>query len=165
MKKLYLFITCIVLLILDTSLSSLISIKGIYPNLLFVFAISISIICGPKTGLLIGLLSGACQDLFFFEGFGVNTLINMWLCYIVGYIGKSIWKEKRVIPLIMMFVATILRYIGIFIIMNVVNKTITIDKWFYVALYNCIIMALAYGKIYRKCNEDDNEFSWRFKVK
>ena len=69
MKKRYVIIISLVLLILDTSFISFFSINGIYPSLLFTFAIGYSIINGEKEGVFIGILTGILQDIFFFQGY------------------------------------------------------------------------------------------------
>ena len=79
MKRLYLIIILIVLLIIDNTLLPYYSIKGSFPSLLFVFAIAYSIIRGKEEAIFIGIVSGFLQDIFFFSGFGVNLFLNMLL--------------------------------------------------------------------------------------
>lgn len=165
MKKRYVIIISLVLLILDTSFTPFFSIKGIYPSLLFTFAVGYSIINGKKEGVLIGILTGMLQDIFFFQGFGINALINMWICLLAGFVGGGIWREKKVIPLISVFVASILKYIGMYLIMSVFDIKIDIIDGIYYGLYNSVIMILIYGKLYRACSNNEKEFSWRFKEK
>lgn len=165
MKKIYLVIISIVLLILDTSLVPFFSIKGIYPSLLFVFAIAYSIINGKKEGVIIGLLSGALQDIFFFQGFGINILVNMWICLLAGFIGEGIWREKRLIPLVSVFIASILKFIGIYLIMSLFDIEVDIIKGIYFGIYNAVIMIFEYGLLYKLCNTNEKDFSWRFKEK
>ena len=87
MKRWIVIIISIILLILDNSFMPFISIYGIYPSLLFVFAIGYSIINGKQEGVFIGVLTGILQDIFFVRCFGLNALINMLICYIVGRVG------------------------------------------------------------------------------
>lgn len=165
MKKIYLIITSIVLLIIDTSFANLISIKGIYPSFLFVFAIAYSIINGEKEAMFIGILSGLLQDIYFFQGFGVNTLVNMWLCVLAGVIGSGIWREKRLIPLVTIFSASILKYFGIYIILSIFSVKVYLHGCILYAIYNSIVMILIYSLVYNVCNTKDKNFSWRFREK
>ena len=95
MKKWILVLISLLLLILDNSLMPFFSIKGAYPTLIFTFAIAYSIIYGRKEAVIIGVTSGLLQDIFFYNGFGVNSLINMLLCLLAAIIGENIYREKE----------------------------------------------------------------------
>lgn len=94
MKRVILILISILLLILDNTFAPFISIKGVYPSFLFVFVISYSIINGTKEAVIMGVISGLLQDIFFFNGFGVNALANMICCVIAGVVGEDIWRKK-----------------------------------------------------------------------
>ena len=95
MKKIfYLFLICVSLLILDNTIITFFSINHIYPSLLFIFIVSYSIINGAEEGVVLGIFAGALQDLYFFNGTGINMLTNMLICVIAAEIGKGIFKEK-----------------------------------------------------------------------
>lgn len=163
MKKIYLVIISIVLLILDTSLVPFFGIKGIYPSLLFIFAIGYSIINGKEEGVIIGIISGVLQDIFFFQGFGANAFVNMWVCLLAGVVGEGIWREKKLIPLVSIFGASVLKFIGMFLIMSLFDVTVDIKRGIFFGIYNAVIMIFVYGRLYKMCNNNEKEFSWRFK--
>ena len=94
MKRFIIVLISILLLILDNSLSPFIAIKGVYPSLLFIFAIAYSIINGKKEAVFIGVVSGLLQDIFFFNGFGINALVNMLCCLFAGLVGEGIWRNN-----------------------------------------------------------------------
>ena len=165
MKNIILVLISIILLVLDNSFMPFIAIRGAYPSLLFIFAIIHSIIKGKEEGIKIGIISGMLQDIFFFQGFGVNALINMLVCFVVGIVGEGIWKEKRFIPMITMFGASIAKFLGVGLIVLFLNIDVDIIKGLYLAIYNCIIMFIAYKVIYKFYRKDEKQISWRFKVK
>ena len=165
MKKRYLFIISIILIILDTSFSQFISIKGVYPSLIFIFAVAYSIITNPKEGIIIGIISGALQDIFFYKAFGINLLANIWICYIAGIIGENVWKKKRLVPFTSMFGLSILKYLILFVVMYALGTKLHLNNILYYSIYNSVIILLVYGKLYNICNDDNKEHSWRFNVK
>ena len=79
MKRIYLIIILILLLIIDNTILPSYFIGGVYPSFLFVFAMAYSIIRGKKEAVFIGIASGLLQDLFFFSGFGINLFLNTLL--------------------------------------------------------------------------------------
>ena len=163
MERLIVIGISIVLVILDNSFVPFFSIKGSYPSLLFTFAIAYSLINGRKKATFIGTFSGILQDIFFFHGFGVNSLLNLLLCLLASIIGESIFKNKRLIPVVSMFALTIIKYIGIIIIFYFVNIDIYFSKSIFMSMYNSIIMLLGYGLVMRISNEEYTKHKWRFK--
>lgn len=163
MKRFVIILISILLLILDNSFSPFIAIKGIYPSLLFVFAIAYSIINGKEKGIFIGVVSGLLQDIFFFHGFGVNALINMFCCLIAALIGEGIWKNKKLIPIGAMFLTTTLKALAIFVIMYLLKIKVDLISGILAGLYNSIIMFLTYKLVYKLSDEESEKANWRFK--
>lgn len=161
-KRLILILMSIILLILDNAFSPFIGIKGAWPSLLFVFSIAYSIINGKKEGIIIGVLSGLLQDIFFFHGFGVNALVNMLCCFIAGGIGDGIWREKKLIPVITIFIATILKVLGIYIILYFMKENVDLIRGVKTALYNSLIMLFSYNAILKFFEREDMRKAWRF---
>ncbi|MDV4149982.1 rod shape-determining protein MreD [Clostridium sp. AL.422] len=163
MKKWVLFLISLVLLILDNSLMPFLAIKGVFPSLLFTFAVAYSIINGKKEAVIIGVISGLLQDIYFFEGFGVNALLNMLICLLAAFIGESIYKEKKLIPTISMGILYILKVLGLFVILKIAGKNINIEVGIYSSIYSSVIMFLGYNFVLRLYDIDYKKKSWRFK--
>lgn len=163
MKKWILFLISLVLLIFDSSLMPFLSIKGAFPSLLFTFAIAYSIINGKKEAVIIGVMSGLLQDIHFYEGFGVNALINMLICLLAAVIGENIYREKKLIPTILMMILYILKVFSLFIILKIAGKTINIEVGIYTSIYSAVIMFLGYNFVLRLYDINFKKKSWRFK--
>lgn len=163
MKKWTLVLISIILLILDKSFMPFLAIKGAYPSLLFIFAIAYSIINGKKEGVIIGVLSGALQDIFFYSGFGINSLINMLLCVLAAIIGENIYKEKKLIPIITSVIFYLIKVLAIQVIFNLIDIKINIEVGVLTALYSGIIMFLSYNQIYKLYDSDYKKSNWRIR--
>ena len=98
MEKLILILVSIGLAILDNSIIPFFSIRGGYPSLLFTFAIAYSLVNKREKSVFIGVVSGVIQDIFFFNGFGVNCFLNLLLCFLASLIGEGMIKNKRMVP-------------------------------------------------------------------
>lgn len=154
MKKIIVILISILLSVLDISFLPFLAIKGIYPSTLFVFAIAYSIINGKEEGVFIGVVSGILQDIYFTQAFGINSLVNMFICFGVGIIGESIWKNRRIIPVITMFFSTIIKMVAVFVIIHIIGIKAELFENLYVAVYNSIFIYLFYGLIYKFSNKD-----------
>lgn len=163
MKKWILVLISLLLLILDNSLMPFFSIKGAYPTLIFTFAIAYSIIYGRKEAVIIGVTSGLLQDIFFYNGFGVNSLINMLLCLLAAIIGENIYREKKLIPVVSMVFLSLLKVFAIALILKLSDKTVNGTIGIYSSIYNAVVMFLGYNSVLRLYDNNYKNKSWRFK--
>ena len=163
MRKWILVLISIILLILDKSFIPFLAIKGAYPSLLFTFAIAYSIINGKKEAVIIGVLSGVLQDIFFYNGFGINSLTNMLLCLIAAIIGENIYKEKKLIPVVVSVIFYLIKVLAIGGIFSLMDIKINIGIGVLTAFYSGIIMFLSYNQIYRLYDNDYKKSNWRIR--
>lgn len=163
MKKIILlaFLT-FVFFILDNTFMPFIAINGYYPSLLFVFCICYSIVNGSFEGMWLGALSGVLQDIFFTNAFGINALTTMLMCVLAGIIGKNLFKEKIIIPIVATFFITILKGIFIFTILRIIGRYTRLQGVFYIALYTIIVSIVMYKWVYNLCQKEYMERKWRF---
>lgn len=163
MEKLIIILVSIGLVILDNSLVSFFSIKGVYPSLLFVFAIAYSMVNTKERSVFVGIISGVLQDIFFFNGFGVNSLLNLLLCLLASFIGAGIIKNKRLIPVVSMFFITVVKYISIFAIFYLLNLKIDVSRSIIMGIYNAVIMFFVYKFVLNIYDDEYSKQRWRFK--
>ncbi|WP_291648740.1 rod shape-determining protein MreD [Clostridium sp.] len=163
MKKWILILISLVLLILDNSLMPFLAIKGAYPSLLFVFAIAYSIINGKSEAVFIGVITGLMQDIFFYSGFGINSLINMLICLIAAIIGENIYRQKKLIPVISVIFLYVLKVLAVFTIFKFMERSIDIKIGMFTALYSSVVMFLGYNFVLRLYDIEYRKKSWRFK--
>lgn len=165
MEKLILVLISIVLLILDNSFAPFWAISGAYPSFLLTFAIAYSILKKKEDAVFIGVTSGILQDIFFYNGFGINSLLNLFLCILASLIGESIVKNKRLIPTLSMFVITIVKFFGLVIVFNFMDISIDVNiiKLIIMAVYNSIIMFFFYKIISKEIDKNNSNQQWRFK--
>lgn len=163
MEKLIIILVSTGLAMLDNSLVPFFSIRGAYPSLLFTFAIAFSLLNVKEKAVFIGVVSGLLQDVFFFNGFGVNSLLNLFLCLLASFIGAGIIKTKRLIPVVSIFFITIIKYAGIFIIFYLLNINIQFDKSVFMGAYNSVVMFFVYKLVMNIYDDEYSKQRWRFK--
>ena len=163
MEKLIIILVSIGLTMLDNSLVPFFAIKEAYPSLLFTFAIAYSLVNTKERSVFIGITSGILQDIFFFNGFGVNCFINLLLCFMAAKVGEGMIKEKRIIPVVFMFLVTILKYIGVFVIFYFLNIKVDLTKSIIMAVYNAVVMFFAYKYVINIYDDEYTKQRWRFR--
>lgn len=148
--------------ILDNALMPFLTVRGVYPSLLFIFAICYSIINDSWSALFIGILSGLLQDIYLINGFGVSILVNMLMCLIAAKVGKTIFKDKSIIPIISCFLLSLLKGICIFIILYIIGEHVYVRVVLYRSVYNGLVAIFMYKRVYKLCQKDFMVKNWRF---
>lgn len=162
-KVIYLFLIILLLAILDNTVITFLSIRYIYPSTLLVFVIAYAIINGPIEGIVVGIAAGAFQDLYFSSGMGINMLGNMIICLIAAEIGKSIFKDKSIVPIVSTFFLSFLKglfVIGILFLLRIKTTGITIVL--YKALYDMIVSVFLYRLVFKLSETKIIKKEWRF---
>lgn len=95
------FVLLITLFVLQGTLFKTFSFGNTVPNLLLIFTVSLSLMRGEKTGLLIGFFSGLLLDIFTGQTIGLYALLYMYLGYANGGFSKIFYPEDIKLPLIM----------------------------------------------------------------
>lgn len=165
MKRFILGVICIIFLILDITLMPFLSIRGIFPSLLFTFAILFSILNGYWESIYIGSFSGILQDIYFSNGFGFNSFTNLLLCLLAAYVGENIFKQKRLIPVISTFVLTLIKFIVIYALTILIKVKMNLNGMLIMSFYNMFIALVMYGWVYNICNKDYMKRQWKFNEK
>lgn len=164
MKKIiYLFLITLLLFILDNTLVTFVAINHIYPSILLVFIISYAIINGSLEGMMLGILAGAFQDLYFSKWIGINMLSNMVICLLAAEIGKSIFKDKSIVPIVSTFFLSFIKglfVLGVLFLLRV--KTAGITVVLYKALYDMVISVLLYRFVFKLSETKTMKKEWRF---
>ncbi|MBU3181318.1 rod shape-determining protein MreD [Clostridium psychrophilum] len=153
---------CILFLILDNTLMPLLKINGVYPSLLFTFALCYSIVSDSKEAVVIGIVTGALQDVYFFNGFGINMLSNMLMCIIATNIGKNIFVEKSFLPIISSFVLSIVKGLIVFCLLLSVKQYTNLGVIFYSGVYNLIVSIFMYKFVYKLSQNEYMKTEWKF---
>lgn len=110
MKNLLTALTIFLGLVLDTTLFSRWTFKGIRPDLLLVIIVGLALIRGKRAGLVWGGIAGALQDLLV----GGSTLagyilIKPLLGFLNGFLTKKIYRENILLPVILVLMMTFLQ--------------------------------------------------------
>lgn len=100
-RRIILFVLILVCFLLQTAVWNLLPLGNVKPNLLLVLTVSFGLMCGKKTGMWMGFLSGILTDLFYGSLFGFTALIYMYIGYIVGKFYMVFYDEEIKIPMLM----------------------------------------------------------------
>jgi rod shape-determining protein MreD len=148
--------------ILDNSVMPFIAIKGYFPSLLFIFVIFISINSDSWQAMRLGILSGILQDIFFYNGLGINILTNMLCCVVAAEIGKGIFKDKMLIPISTLFLLCLAKGAVVFVILYVLNQYSNVYGILFNSIYSLIISLFLYKFLYNFTEKEYMKKNWKF---
>lgn len=133
-RYLKIILILVITFILQTTLLGFISIQGVTPNLLLVFAICFASINANIT--ICAVMGGVCGFLLDISGgrvFGVNMLLCIYFCIGCAFLAKKYFRAKLKVTFVFTFMVSALYqmlyyllYIGIWGNGNFINTFITI---------------------------------------
>lgn len=135
-----LLITCYVLQ--GTVFASL-SFSGIVPNLILVLTVSLGMMRGQKTGLLIGFFSGLLADVFSGSYIGFYAMLLMYIGFYAGSFSKAFYAEDIKLPLFVILSGDLIYgFINYVFMLLLRGKTNIVYYLKHIAIPECIYTVL-----------------------
>ncbi|SHJ47165.1 rod shape-determining protein MreD [Hathewaya proteolytica DSM 3090] len=161
-KNIIIVFIMVLLLIVDNSILPFLSIRGYYPSLLLVFTIFIALLSEKNEAVLFGVSSGILQDIYFNGIMGINGISNLLICLLSYYVGRSIFKEKYVMPTLTCLILSLIKGCIVFLIGMAVGMKVQYKNIFVVALYNYVIALATYKLIYKLYIVKSEKNYWKY---
>lgn len=142
MKKLIiniiLFITFIIIYLIQANLFTWFKIAGVMPNLFVIFILFIGLYTNKFAGATYGIVIGLLIDLFISRKIGI-TSIMLGVIGIIGVIfDKNFSKENRITLIVMVAISTIIYEVGLYILgYFIYNTYIQIVPFIEILLIEC----------------------------
>ena len=155
MQFLWLSVLFLVSLTLESTLLEKIAIEGAKPDFLLVIVIFYALLYGAIPAAKLGFIYGLIEDLATGKFIGINTISKMITGYLVGLGEGKLYSENLLVPVIGLFVGSIIHY-SCFFILGLISgfpgvfpveaffKTVFISS-----IYNVCLAPFLYGRYYR----------------
>jgi len=118
MKYVLVIIFIILLLFLQTGIFPHLAILGVFPNLILLSILGLSIIQGWKKTLPWIIVGGLFLDFYSLNNFlGLSIIGLLIVSYLICFLGQRFFKEKNFLSLILVFTISIIVYSLILIIL------------------------------------------------
>ncbi len=102
MKRAFLIgLLCFLSALLQTTLMNFVAVASIRPNLAVILTASFALMCGSRTGMTVGFVSGILLDLFSGGILGFYALIYTWIGYAAGYTYRIFYDDDIKTPLLL----------------------------------------------------------------
>ena len=105
MRKIFIFLTVLLWLLLDQTLLPFLSVYESSGSLLFTFMGLFMLMTDEHDAFYVGLVTGIMQDLFFPYVFGLNTFLNVVIFLILSKIGLTLKEGKKTVPVLSVSIA------------------------------------------------------------
>ncbi len=148
MRKLVILITAIFFLLIDQTVMPFLSVYGTYASVLFVFFALFSLKSDYDDAILTALIVGVFQDLYFAYGFGLNTLLNLFIFLGLCKIGITLKEDRKVIPIFFVVLAHSLKTVIMILVLGVLGISVNLASVVLIPLYTVVIAIVLYRIVY-----------------
>ena len=104
---------------LQVNFFSWFTISGVKPNLFIVFILFISLFCGMKVGIPLGVCFGLFLDMVIGKKLGTNAIMLGAIALIGGYFDKNFSKDSRITIMFMIIASTLVFEVGYYILQTI----------------------------------------------
>ncbi len=137
-------VAIVVLCTIQVSLCDFLSIECIKPNLVMSFIISVSVISGPVTGGIVGLICGIFIDSMSSGTTIINSLTYMYLAVISGVLNINYLRNNLGVVIMFTFLSTIISEACV----HFIHFAIWGTSNFFSALFNPILLLAIYTIVF-----------------
>lgn len=141
----------VVVFMLQSSFISILPMQ-VKPDLVLILVIFFSLYNGVHKGLVVGAVAGLLEDLLRGNLFGMNLLALSLIGGMVGWLENRVFKENITIPVIVVFLGTLVHALLIIFISLFAGIKYSILNYIQIglleSLYNVILVLVYHGKIY-----------------
>lgn len=146
MKNVLLITISIFLFIIDISCMPFFNVYGVYPSLLNIYFFIYCMNMEKYEIFYFSVIIGFLQDIFFYNGFGVNVLLNIILGIIFYYVSMKYNKNKYLLSI---FIVSSLSVIKSFLINVFLKISFGMDMnilgLFYELIYSIFVSIFIYA--------------------
>ena len=138
----------------------------ILPDFTLILVVAMGFLLGERQGAAMGLLAGLLEDIMFGHALGFFALTKMLLGLGAALVGKEIYQEKIIGPILLVFVGTIVHeiiihmlvylYVGI----DIPLELIITSQFIPAAILNAILTVPFYALVHWMF-EKRSRFSWK----
>lgn len=147
------FLIVMATILLQTTIIPFLTIKNIQPDIVLMVVVAYAFLDGSLKGSVVGFFSGLLLDLAMGAGLGLSSLAKTIVGYVAGLLEKSILFESILLPLVGIFVATILNNIiygfAASLFSNGPHVEVVLARMLPSALYNSIFAFILFPLIRR----------------
>ena len=158
MRYLVMTVLFLISLILQSTLFPHLTVAGVKPDLVLILVVFYTLLHGSREGALVGAIGGLLQDLLLGQNIGMNALAKIMVGYLFGLLEKKIYKENLLIPMAILFLATLMnetilyllrQYVGSSVGYFTALKNVIIST----AIYNSCLTPFIYGRFHKSTKE------------
>ena len=145
MRIFVLCLTEIVLLVLDKSFIPFFDFNGYYPSLFALYFCVYSLNNEKYNVTLFSIFVGFFQDVFFYNGFGINILLNLIVGLILSKLSNKYNKNKFIVYVLLITFSLMFKSLLITLYINIVLKiNINVSVFYYEFLYTFVLVLFMY---------------------
>ncbi len=143
------FFLLLIAFLVQITLSSLFSIRGVQPDFILIVVVLSAFIEGPVTGALSGFVGGLMLDLVYIRNLGLGALCKTLVGYVAGLVKQTILAENIFLPMFAIFLATLIDKLILAGVSFLIGSVYPLKEVFWpqiipAAIYNSLLIPFIY---------------------
>ena len=119
------------LIVIQSVLASLFFNSNYMPDLSLIIILYISVNFGKNIGQVMGFSSGLVLDSLSGVPFGLNSMVKLIIGYLLGFMEGKVFFDSIILPVVMITVATIFKYLLYYVVSIVFSISIDLNFFTY----------------------------------
>lgn len=162
MRRIFILFTAVFLLLFDQTVLPFFSVFNSYGSILFTFFGLFAMMTDYEDAIILALLSGVLQDLFFPYAFGLNTLTNLFLYLGLAKVGFTLKEGRKTIPILFVTLAQAAKTLVIILILFIFGVRGNYFSIIITPIYTMMIGILIYRIVVAYSRIPIVKKEWRF---
>ena len=162
MRRIFILLTATLLLLVDQTILPFLSVYDSFGSILFTFFGLFVMRSDFDDAILIAVITGVLQDLFFPYAFGLNTLVNLFLYLGLAKIGLTLKEGRKTIPVLFVTLAQGIKTLIILIILFIFGIRGNYISVIITPVYTLILAMIIYKIVVSYSRIPVVKKEWRF---
>ena len=134
MRRVYTFITAVIVFLLQSVVLPRIFNGVEQPNLIFIVVVLVALRFGQRIGIGAALIGGFVQDVVIGNFFGIHIVPYLVLAFAASYVGRMVEDGQRLLVILLLLVATELNLVLTYAVLALSGQFISLPA--YLAQYS-----------------------------
>ncbi|HSL86539.1 MAG TPA: hypothetical protein VK861_06365 [Bacteroidales bacterium] len=162
MRRILFLFTAVFLLLIDQTIIPFLSVYDSYGSVLFTFFGLFAMMTDYDDAILVAVIAGVMQDLFFPYAFGLNTIINLFIYLGLSKVGLTLKEGRKTIPVLFVTLAQGAKTIVMLLILFIFGIRGHYISVFVTPLYTLVIGMVIYRIVVAYSRIPVVKKEWRF---
>lgn len=147
MRNILIVLVAMFLFVLDQTLVPFFSLYGTYGSLVFTFFGLFALLSDFDDAILLAIVVGVLQDIYFPYAFGLNILMNLFLFLALSKAGETLKEGRKTLPVLFLALAQGVKNLMIILVLYLFGYKGNMSSVLIAPLYTMVFAFFLYNRV------------------